>query len=79
MGHDSIMLKTQYRVRPIAIDTHTNFIKNYIQCHPKISAISNKLFYDRRLLNGVTAEDRKPLIEGLPTVTFVDVGGMVKK
>ncbi|KAG0791661.1 hypothetical protein G6F21_004923 [Rhizopus arrhizus] len=61
MGHDSIMLKTQYR------------------CHPKISAISNKLFYDRRLLNGVTAEDRKPLIEGLPTVTFVDVGGMEQK
>ncbi|KAG1576061.1 hypothetical protein G6F50_000527 [Rhizopus delemar] len=61
MGHDSIMLRTQYR------------------CHPKISAISNKLFYDRRLLNGITAEDRKPLIEGLPTVIFVDVGGTEQK
>lgn len=48
-----------------------------MQCHPKISAISNKLFYERRLVNGVTAEDRKPLVEGLPTVIFVDVGGAV--
>ncbi|EIE86296.1 hypothetical protein RO3G_11007 [Rhizopus delemar RA 99-880] len=51
----------------------------FIECHPKISAISNKLFYDRRLLNGITAEDRKPLIEGLPTVIFVDVGGTEQK
>ncbi|CAO3697118.1 unnamed protein product [Rhizopus stolonifer] len=61
MGHESIMLRTQYR------------------CHPKISAISNKLFYERRLVNGVTAEDRKPLVEGLPTVIFLDVGGTEQK
>ncbi|CEG80934.1 hypothetical protein RMATCC62417_15195 [Rhizopus microsporus] len=48
-------------------------------CHPKISAISNKLFYDRRLLNGVTPQDREPLLEGLPTVLFVDIGGTEQK
>lgn len=29
------------------------------------------------LINGVTNKDRKPLIEGLPTLLFVDVGGTV--
>jgi hypothetical protein len=28
-------------------------------------------------VNGVTDKDREPLIEGLPTLMFVDVGGQV--
>ena len=52
-------------------------LRTQYRCHPSISAISNRLFYDQRLLNGVTSEDRKPLIPGLPTLLFVDVGGQV--
>jgi hypothetical protein len=29
------------------------------------------------LINGVTDQDRKPLLDGLPTLLFVDVGGTV--
>ncbi|RUP49867.1 LOW QUALITY PROTEIN: P-loop containing nucleoside triphosphate hydrolase protein [Jimgerdemannia flammicorona] len=46
-----------------------------IQCHPRISSISNILFYERRLINGVTMKDRAPLVADLPALCFVDVQG----
>ncbi|KAI7870679.1 AAA domain-containing protein, partial [Spinellus fusiger] len=45
------------------------------ECHPEISNVSNRLFYSQRLVNGVTAEERKPFIQGLPNLIFVNVGG----
>ncbi|XP_018425290.1 PREDICTED: protein ZGRF1 [Nanorana parkeri] len=57
MGHQAIMLRTQYR------------------CHPVISAIANELFYDGHLLNGVSQEDRKPLLDWLPTLCFYNANG----
>ncbi|KAI9499553.1 P-loop containing nucleoside triphosphate hydrolase protein [Zychaea mexicana] len=49
------------------------------ECHPRISCISNQLFYSRQLQDGVSEEDRKPLIEGLPNLMFVDVGGQEQR
>ncbi|TPX35866.1 hypothetical protein SmJEL517_g01695 [Synchytrium microbalum] len=43
------------------------------RCHPRISSIANELFYGNTLINGCTEEDLTPLIEGLPTLAFVDV------
>ncbi|KAI8988413.1 AAA domain-containing protein [Mycotypha africana] len=49
-------------------------LRTQYRCHPRIAGISNKLFYEQRLLNGVTEQDRKPLIAGLPTLLFIDMG-----
>ncbi|KAM5191509.1 5'-3' DNA helicase ZGRF1 [Mantella aurantiaca] len=57
MGHQTVILKTQYR------------------CHPVISAVANDLFYGGFLLNGVSQEDRKPLLDWLPTLCFYNANG----
>ncbi|KAI7856953.1 P-loop containing nucleoside triphosphate hydrolase protein, partial [Circinella umbellata] len=49
------------------------------ECHPAISSISNHLFYSRQLQDGITVEDRKPLIEGLPNLMFIDIGGQEQR
>ncbi|KAF4802746.1 protein ZGRF1 isoform X4 [Turdus rufiventris] len=58
MGHDPILLRTQYR------------------CHPALSAIANELFYDGNLIDGISEEDRAPLLEWLPTLCFYSIHGM---
>ncbi|XP_075716642.1 5'-3' DNA helicase ZGRF1 isoform X2 [Rhinoderma darwinii] len=60
MGHQAVMLKTQYR------------------CHPSISAVVNELFYEGQLLDGVSHEDRKPLLDWLPTLCFYNANGIEK-
>ncbi|XP_067847062.1 5'-3' DNA helicase ZGRF1-like [Heptranchias perlo] len=57
MGHNPIMLRTQYR------------------CHPTISAITNELFYDGNLIDGVSASNLNPLLDWLPTLCFYSVKG----
>lgn len=54
--------------------TTTTTIFTVIRCHPKISEIANKLVYDNQLLDGVTADERPPVIAGLLPVQCVDVG-----
>lgn len=41
------------------------------RCHPQISNLSNVLFYDSKLKNGIDGTKRKPLIEGLGPLAFV--------
>ena len=43
--------------------------------HPKISAISNELFYGGSLSNGISPEQRIPIIDSLPTLCFIGVEG----
>ncbi|KAI9306942.1 AAA domain-containing protein [Cunninghamella echinulata] len=50
-----------------------------IECHPSISSISNKLFYENKLLNGHVVENRRPLVTGLSPLIFVDVIGNDQK
>ncbi|XP_078091183.1 LOW QUALITY PROTEIN: 5'-3' DNA helicase ZGRF1-like [Mustelus asterias] len=57
MGHDPIMLRTQYR------------------CHPTISAITNELFYNGNLRDGLSASNLNPLLDWLPTLCFYNVKG----
>ncbi|CAO3626237.1 unnamed protein product [Cunninghamella blakesleeana] len=54
-------------------------LRSQYRCHPKISAISNKLFYDNRLINGQVVETRPPLVTGLSPLVFVDVLGNDQK
>ncbi|NXY72669.1 ZGRF1 protein, partial [Glareola pratincola] len=58
MGHQPILLRTQYR------------------CHPAISDIANELFYEGHLIDGVSEEDRTPLLDWLPTLCFYSVNGV---
>ena len=43
------------------------------RCHPLISSICSSLFYNGVLINGVADQQRQPLIDWLPTVSFFDV------
>ncbi|XP_065653894.1 5'-3' DNA helicase ZGRF1-like isoform X2 [Hydra vulgaris] len=50
-------------------------LRTQYRCHPSISSICNKMFYDNMLLDGVTANDRLKLVNWLPTLSFIDVNG----
>jgi superfamily I DNA and/or RNA helicase len=45
-------------------------LKTQYRCHPVISRIASNLFYDGKLLDGITAEDRAPIAPGLPPVVL---------
>lgn len=48
-------------------------LREQYRCHPAISAVSNSLFYDAHLVDGVTAAQRPALVPCLPPLCFVDV------
>jgi hypothetical protein len=48
-------------------------LRRQYRCHPAISAVSNTLFYGLRLVDGIDAAQRPPLVPGLPPLCFVDV------
>jgi len=49
------------------------FLDTQYRSHPKLSLISNELFYSSRLLDGVDANDRKPLLPNLPHFVVANV------
>nr|XP_030127993.3 protein ZGRF1 [Taeniopygia guttata] len=51
-------------------------LRTQYRCHPALSAIANELFYDGNLIDGISEEDRAPLLEWLPTLCFYSVHGM---
>ncbi|NXT99259.1 ZGRF1 protein, partial [Buphagus erythrorhynchus] len=51
-------------------------LRTQYRCHPALSAIANELFYDGNLIDGISEEDRTPLLEWLPTLCFYSVHGM---
>ncbi|XP_068797922.1 5'-3' DNA helicase ZGRF1 isoform X7 [Struthio camelus] len=51
-------------------------LRTQYRCHPAISAIANELFYEGSLINGVSEEDRSPLLDWLPTLCFYSVNGI---
>ncbi|XP_060102897.1 protein ZGRF1 [Heteronotia binoei] len=50
-------------------------LRTQYRCHPAISAISNNLFYEGNLLDGISETDRNPLVDWLPTLCFYNVNG----
>ncbi|KAL8206933.1 UNVERIFIED_CONTAM: Protein zgrf1 [Gekko kuhli] len=50
-------------------------LRTQYRCHPAISAISNNLFYEGDLLDGVSEMDRNPLVDWLPTLCFYNING----
>ncbi|KAM4899714.1 5'-3' DNA helicase ZGRF1 [Sylvia borin] len=51
-------------------------LRTQYRCHPALSAIANELFYDGNLMDGISEQDRTPLLEWLPTLCFYSVHGM---
>ncbi|XP_053795924.1 protein ZGRF1 isoform X4 [Vidua chalybeata] len=51
-------------------------LRTQYRCHPALSAIANELFYDGSLIDGISEEDRAPLLEWLPTLCFYSVHGV---
>lgn len=54
-------------------------LRTQYRCHPQISRLSNNLFYERRLINGVTEHKRPALFSDMPHVCFVNVNGTEKR
>ena len=50
-------------------------LRTQYRCHRRIAEISNSLFYASVLKTGASVDARAPLIEGLPTLTFIDNTG----
>jgi superfamily I DNA and/or RNA helicase len=69
-GLPTMTLRTQYRVSITTIDC--------LKCHPDISSLSNDLFYNGILKNGISAQERPCMIPELPVVTFIPVDGTEK-
>ncbi|NWR68790.1 ZGRF1 protein, partial [Centropus unirufus] len=51
-------------------------LRTQYRCHPAISAIANELFYDGNLVDGVSENERRPLLDWLPTLCFYSVNGV---
>ncbi|XP_059820905.1 protein ZGRF1-like [Hypanus sabinus] len=50
-------------------------LRTQYRCHPTISAITNELFYNGSLIDGVSTLNLKPLLDWLPTLCFYNVKG----
>jgi hypothetical protein len=48
-------------------------LRTQYRCHPRISAISNRLFYNGELIDGVSAGARAACVRGFPPVAFHNV------
>jgi superfamily I DNA and/or RNA helicase len=51
-------------------------LKKQYRCHPRISILSNKLFYNNRLVDGVDEQDRLPLLPNFPVLSIIDSSGL---
>lgn len=50
-------------------------LRTQYRCHPRISELSNKLFYSERLIDGVLERERTPLVKQMPPVALIDCLG----
>ncbi|XP_078262526.1 5'-3' DNA helicase ZGRF1-like isoform X2 [Rhinoraja longicauda] len=50
-------------------------LRTQYRCHPAISAITNELFYDGNLIDGLSTLNQNPLLDWLPTLCFYNVKG----
>ncbi|XP_038648115.1 protein ZGRF1-like isoform X3 [Scyliorhinus canicula] len=50
-------------------------LRTQYRCHPTISAITNELFYNGNLRDGLSTSNLKPLLDWLPTLCFYNVKG----
>ncbi|XP_064419285.1 5'-3' DNA helicase ZGRF1 [Latimeria chalumnae] len=74
-AHDSGLEQTLFD-RLCLMGHQAVLLRTQYRCHPAISAIANDLFYEGRLLDGISEADRSPLLDWLPTLCFYSVKGV---
>lgn len=47
-------------------------LRTQYRCHPAHSKIANTLFYEGRLIDGISTQDRSALVDKLPPLLFID-------
>ncbi len=47
-------------------------LKRQYRCHPHLGTLASDLFYESKLVNGVTEEERRPVVKGWPALVFFD-------
>ncbi|CAN0187178.1 unnamed protein product [Ascophyllum nodosum] len=73
-GSGDTLEKTLF-VRLAALGLTPLLLGRQYRCHPRLSGLASRLFYQNRLSDGISAEDRRPLVPGLAPLTLVDAGG----
>ena len=71
-SHESGLEQTLFD-RLLKMELKPILLRTQYRCHPAISSLSNRLFYSDQLLDGVTAEDRQPLVDFVSTLCFYNV------
>ncbi|XP_063166023.1 5'-3' DNA helicase ZGRF1 isoform X1 [Candoia aspera] len=73
-AHDSGLEQTLFD-RLCLMGYGSILLRTQYRCHPVIAAITNELFYEGIMLNGIPETDRSPLMDWLPTLCFYNVNG----
>ncbi|KAM3831467.1 5'-3' DNA helicase ZGRF1 [Vipera latastei] len=73
-AHDSSLEQTLFD-RLCLMGYAPILLRTQYRCHPVIAAITNELFYEGIMLNGISETDRSPLLDWLPTLCFYNVNG----
>ena len=50
-------------------------LKRQYRCHPVLGTLASDLFYDSKLVNGVSVQDRSPLVKNWPALLFFNSSG----
>jgi hypothetical protein len=53
-------------------------LKRQYRCHPAIGSLASSLFYGGKLINGVSPEQRSPIIKGFSPIIFFDVASGIE-
>ncbi|KAM3567054.1 hypothetical protein VYU27_010795, partial [Nannochloropsis oceanica] len=48
-------------------------LRTQYRCHPVLSALASDLFYGGRLCDGVSSQQRRPIVGSLPPLVWIDV------
>ncbi|CAM9602458.1 unnamed protein product, partial [Scytosiphon promiscuus] len=73
-GNGDTLEKTLF-VRLAKLGVAPLLLGRQYRCHPLLSALASRLFYQGRLTDGIVAADRPPLVPGLAPLTLVDAAG----
>lgn len=72
LEEENTLKRTMFvRLNTLGIDTI--LLKTQYRCHPQFSSLSNSLFYENRLCDGITCDQRNPISTSLPPLVFCDV------
>eukprot|EP01028_Stygiella_incarcerata_P006999 TRINITY_DN28518_c0_g1_i3.p1 TRINITY_DN28518_c0_g1~~TRINITY_DN28518_c0_g1_i3.p1 ORF type:complete len:678 (+),score=175.00 TRINITY_DN28518_c0_g1_i3:1051-3084(+) len=61
--------------RLITLNIPLIFVGTQYRCHPHISRLPNMLFYDGKMKDGISIEDRAPLVHEVPALLLIDSQG----